>query len=152
MAGKCLTDEPYHSSLAAGYPDRVNLSETETITISNISMTINYPQNISLTPGSDYTVVSSVCSGEGLSIDIVSPRSGSTYRVRPSGNTSSIITSGSGDMTLNATQLNQTWDAEHLQYRFIVTELKDYHYENIDNSPDKRARIGRESPSVSSIA
>ncbi len=119
---------------------------------TNNSVAITLKESKTLTPGSDYTFPSTVCDGDGITVEITSPRSGSTYRLRPSSNTSSIVASETGgDVVLDATQLGQLWNADDEEYRFIVTEKRDYEYETIDNSDSYQAWITEEDPSISQI-
>ncbi len=119
---------------------------------NNNSIAITLIENISLTPGSDYNVPSTVCSGDGITVEITDSRSGSTYRVRPSSNTSSIVASETGgDVVLTGAQFGQLWVADDEEYQFIVTEKRDYEYEVIDNSDSYQARITKEDPSISQI-
>ena len=116
----------------------------------SVNITIKYEENRSLVPGSDYSVPSSICDGEGFRIDIKSPRLGSTYRVRAKTNEDNIIKQGSGDMTLSHSEAQQLWSAGDNKYRFIITEKRSGGFEVID--PEQVGRVERLNPSTGTIS
>lgn len=114
------------------------------------NIVINYENNNSLVPGFDFTSPESVCDGSGFSIDIKTPRAGSTYRVRARSNTDNIIKSGSGDMTLSAAEAASLYRASDGGYSFIVTERRTGGYEVID--PNQNQVVETLEPSTGAIS